>query len=93
MFTVTPGLSRNEMDRMRSRPPYTPASLYPTKQQFACATGEMAGWPYENIVSEQAEATVFAVPDSLLDHTRENTPEVIARTLARRLGGTLVIES
>lgn len=53
----------------------------------------MAGWPYENIVSEQAEATVFAVPDSLLDHTRENTPEVIARTLARRLGGTLVIES
>jgi hypothetical protein len=92
LFTVNDGLSREQFDKLRNKPPYTPSSLYKTQPQFVQATGDMAGWPYENIVTEAPDETVFAIPDSLFDHIREDAPEVVARKLARMLGAIFIHE-
>ena len=82
-FTVEPPLRGDEIASLKGNRPFesrTAVSMFFDKE-----TGALGGWPYDHIVSETEQHTVLAVPDSIFGFIREQTPEQIARKLARTL--------
>ena len=83
IFTVEPPLSAGEIDSLKNRPPYEPITAI--AMFFNAETGALGGWPFDHVVSETMDSTVFALPDGIFDYVREQTPEQIARKLALTL--------
>lgn len=79
---IEPGMSRQQIEALRNQPPYV---LKVHRFIFERQMEIRSGWPFDHIVTETGEQTIFGFVDSIFDYIRQSTPEEVARKLARTL--------